>query len=229
MTPHNRAKKQDIAKTVIMPGDPLRAKWIANKFLSKAKLVNNIRGMLAFTGLYKNKKITVMGHGMGIPSIGIYSFELYKFYDVSVIIRAGSCGAYQSDIDLGDVLIAKEASSFSIYPKEIGLNLKNNILEASPKLIRTASLTAEELNIKNRICRIFSSDSFYNQYSLKENIKRSGNASAVEMEAFGLYANALKLKKQALAILTCCDSLVTKEEMSAKEREPTFTDMVRLA
>jgi purine-nucleoside phosphorylase len=228
MTPHNKAKKEDVAKTVIMPGDPLRAKWISENFMENPKLINDVRGMFAYTGKYKDKDVTVMAHGMGIPSIGIYSYELYHFYDVNSIIRIGSAGALSKDINVGDVIITKDVTSFSNYAEDLGIDVQNRTLAGTQELTDLAIETARELNINAEICRVFCSDSFYNKYSLEESIKRSQNAKAVEMEGFALFANALHLKKKALMLLTCSDSLVTGESMNADERQTKFANMVKL-
>ncbi len=135
MTPHNSAKKEQIAKVVLMPGDPLRAKYIAENFLENYECVNEVRGMLAYTGFYNGKRITVMAHGMGIPSIGIYSYELFKFYDVDVIIRIGSCGAYLHETNLGDIIVASEVVSPSTYAQCLGVEVKNKRLNATPELV----------------------------------------------------------------------------------------------
>ena len=147
MTPHISAKKDDIAKVVIMPGDPLRAKWIAENFLKEIVEVNSVRGMLAYTGTYNGKKITVMGHGMGIPSIGIYSFELFKFYDVDLIIRVGSAGTYVRDINLGDVLIVENAYSDSTYAEIIGVDVKNKMIPGNNEMVNLAFETSKENGI----------------------------------------------------------------------------------
>jgi purine-nucleoside phosphorylase len=231
MTPHNKAKKDDVAPVVIMCGDPLRAKWIAENSLQDAKLINDVRGMLGFTGVYGNKRITVMGHGMGIPSMGIYSYELFNFYDVETIIRVGSAGSYIKEINVGDVVIAKDAASYSTYASEIGLETSEglNILPATAELVDLAQAEAKLSARSVGLCRAYSSDAFYNKYTLEENIKRSGNSSVVEMEAFALYANAIKLNKKSLTLLTCSDSFITHEELSANDRQTQFTDMVKLA
>lgn len=229
MTPHNKAKKDDIAKTVVMPGDPMRAKWISETFLENARLVNDVRGILAFTGTYKGKPLTVMAHGMGIPSIGIYTYELYKFYDVDTIIRIGSAGSYTNKISVGDVIITEETVSFSDYAKDIGVDVKGNVLSGTKELIDKAVATARESGINARLCRVFTSDVFYNKYSLQENIERSDGCDVVEMEGFALFANALFFKKKALMLLTCSDSIVTGEEMNAADRQTKFESMVKLA
>lgn len=229
MTPHNKAKKDDIAPVVIMPGDPLRAKWIAETRLENPRLVNDVRGMLAFTGTYKNMPLTVMAHGMGVPSIGIYTWELFKFYDVKTIIRIGSAGSYSKEIHVGEVIIAEDVSSFSTFAEDVGVSAPGGILGATPALVSLAQETASTLKLKAHTCRVFCSDTFYSKYTLEENIRRSQDAKAVEMEGFALYANAKALNKQALVLLTCSDSLVTGEEMSADERQTRFGDMVGLS
>lgn len=229
MTPHNEAKKSDIAKIVLMPGDPLRAEWIAKTYLTKPKLVNKVRGMYAYTGIYKNKRITVMGHGMGIPSIGIYSYELFKFYDVDYIIRVGSTGGYKKDIQVGDVIISKSAFSESNYAIDVGLKTHSKTLYPSKCLFDLAVAKANELGIRHHLSQVFSEDVFYNKYTLLQNVKRSHNSDCVEMEAFALYANADLLHKQALVLLTCSDSFVSHKSMSPEQRQKSFKSMVELA
>lgn len=227
-TPHNEAKKNDIAKIVLMPGDPLRAKMAAETFLKNPKLVNQVRGMYAYTGTYKGKKITIMAHGMGIPSIGIYSYELFKFYDVDYIIRIGTAGGYKG-IEVGDVIISNAAYSYSTYAKDIGIKNAPKKLLPSKKLLNTAVKTADEMKLKYHVGQIASEDAFYNAYSVKEAIKRNHNSIAVEMEAYALYANAQYLKKNALTILTCSDSFFSKKQMSSKERQESTKTMIKLA
>ncbi|MGL4616723.1 MAG: purine-nucleoside phosphorylase [Mycoplasmoidaceae bacterium] len=228
MTPHINSKKNDIAKIVIMPGDPLRAKWIAENFLKDVVNVNSVRGMLAFTGTYNNKKITVMGHGMGIPSIGIYSYELFKFYDVDLIIRVGSAGTYVRDINLGDVLIVNNAYSDSSYAEILGLDIKNKIIPANKEMVDLAFETSKKNGVKVKKINCHSSDVFYSSLSCEEWLKKS-NSEVVEMEAFGLFANSIILNKKALCLLTCSDSLVTDEAMPAEERQIGFSKMVKLS
>lgn len=228
-TPHNEAKKSDIAKIVLMPGDPLRAKKAAETYLKNYKLVNKLRGMYAYTGTYKNKKITIMAHGMGMPSIGIYSYELFNFYDVKYIIRFGTAGSYTKNIKVGDLIISNAAFSESSYAKDIGIKNPGKILKPSPVILKKAVECAKKMKLKYHLCQIASEDAFYNAYPLKEKIKRSMNSKAVEMEAYALYANAIKFKKDALTILTCSDSLVTGEQMSAIKRQESTTAMIELA
>lgn len=231
MTPHIVAKKDEIAKVVIMPGDPLRAKFIAENFLDDFKLVNDVRGMLAFTGMYKGKQITVMGHGMGIPSIGIYSYELFKFYDVEAIIRVGSCGSYLKEMNLGDVVVVEQAISDSTYAFNLGIDVNSKILDCDKQLLQEIDKILNDKKIRHYKGLVFSSDAFYgerNSNGIDELIKQN-KILAVEMEAFALYANALKLNKKALALLTVSDSLVNNAAMSADERRTSFKAMIESA
>lgn len=232
MTPHINAKKNEIAKTVLMPGDPLRAKFIAENYLSDYKLVNEIRGMLAYTGKYKGIDVTVMGHGMGNPSVGIYSYELYKFYDVQNIIRIGSCGAYKKEIKLKEIILADQAFSKTSYAYEIGLDVKNETLACSNHLLKKAQEVAQNLNLEVRTGLVVSSEAFYGsgQYVdiLNEKIANEGLLAA-EMEAFALYANANLLNKNALCILSVSDSIVNHEDLSADERRTSFKKMMELS
>lgn len=229
MSTHIDAKKSDIAKIVLMPGDPLRAKWIAENFLKKVKLVNQVRGMYAFTGYYKDKRVTVMGHGMGIPSIGIYSHELFTFFDVKYIIRVGSAGSIDKNIDIGDTFIAAEAFSESHYAEEIGVKVKNKVLKPSKILLDALVKAAKKNKIPYHMGRVNSEDAFYSKYNVAQLKKITGNAQMLEMEAFGLYANAIRSKKEAITILTCSDSLINHKALSPIERQTTFKNMVTIA
>jgi purine-nucleoside phosphorylase len=228
-TPHISADLQDIAKVVLMPGDPLRAKFIAETYLKDAKLVNTIRNMLAYTGTYKGKKVTVMGSGMGMPSIGIYSYELFTKYDVDKIIRIGSCGAYDPSLKLFDVILAEDAYSESSYAKTMGVSSRK-VLKAHASLNNKIKKTALKLDKKMIVARIHSSDVFYRlaHESYKEIFKKYQTV-AVEMESFALFANAKACKKQAACLLTVSDSLVTHAETTALEREKAFTNMMEIA
>ncbi len=229
-TPHIEAKKEDIAKIVLMPGDPLRAKLFADTYLENIKQINNVRGMLGFTGTLDGKEVTVMGHGMGLDSIGIYSYELYKFYNVDVIIRFGSCGAYKEDINLWDLIIADKAYTKSNYG--IGFGFNQDILEADPKLVSYAQEAANELETNKKIISttINSSMWFYKSEDSIDSIEEmvSRDILAVEMEAYALYAIAKKLGKQALVVLTVSDNIVTQQETTPLERQTGFTDMFNL-
>ena len=228
MTPHIKAKKTDFAKVVLMPGDPLRAKWIAENFLEDAQQINDIRGMLAFTGKYKGKKVSIMGHGMGIPSIGIYSYELFKFFNVETIIRIGSAGAYKREVQVGSVALVKEAISESTFADLLNVKTDNNVLYPSKEINEVIQNTAKELSINLLNPRIHSSDIFYGVRSVDQIVEKT-NADLVEMESFALFANAKLLNKKAACLLTCSDSLVTHEAMSAEDRQTKFVDMVKLA
>lgn len=226
MTVHNEAKLEDIAKTVLMPGDPLRAKMIAESYLDDYKLVNNVRGMLAYTGFYKGKRITVMASGMGIPSMGIYSYELYKFYDVDNIIRIGTCGSLVKDLNLYDIVVACESYSESTYGVCYGDT--SEIMSGSEYLITKASEEAIKLNKKITKVRANTSDTFYAESDIDDLVNNKG-CSVIEMETFGLYFNAKLLNKNAIALFTVSDNLITKEETTSAERQNAFTDMIELA
>ena len=229
MTAHNRARKGEIEKVVLMPGDPLRAKWIAENFLKDYKLVNDIRGMLAYTGTYNDKPISVMGHGMGIPSIGIYSWELYEFYDVDLIIRIGSAGSYSKDINVADLMTVKEAYSDSTYANKLGLKPNEKVLSGDSHYYELAVNYAAKNNINLKQIRVHSSDVFYGSSKNLEQLVSETKAQAVEMESFGLFANALKLNKKAITFLTCSDSLVTHEAMPSEDRQTKFNAMINLS
>jgi len=227
-TPHIKAQKGDFASTVLMPGDPLRAKYIAKNFLNEAKLVNEVRGMFAFTGIYQGKKISVMGHGMGIASCSIYTYELFKFFDVENIIRIGSCGSLNQDLNLRDIVIALGASTDS---KVNRTRFADNDFSAiaSYKLLEKAVSFVKDLNKKYAVGNVFSADLFYNpKKDYIENLIKM-NILAVEMELAGIYGIAAELKKQALGILTVSDHIIKQQETSPEERENTFNDMVDLA
>lgn len=229
-TPHIEVTDKDlIAKTVLMPGDPLRAKFIAEKFLTDVVQVNGVRNMLAFTGKYKNKKVTVMGSGMGMASIGIYSYELYAFYGVESIIRVGSAGAYTDKLKLYDVVLAKDAWSESSYAKTMGVTNRKT-LSANKPLNNRLIKSAGKLDIKLHLETIHSSDVFYRVNSDEyKDIYEKHNAVAVEMESFALFANAKQLGKKAACLLTISDSLVTKEATTSQERQEAFEEMILIA
>ncbi len=228
-TPHIECQPGDIASTVLMPGDPLRAKYIAETFLQDVKQVNGVRGMLAYTGTYQGRRISVMGSGMGMPSIGIYSFELYSFYGVERIIRIGSCGAYSADLNLYDVIIADEAWSESSFASTQGVS-DADTLSATPALVAELEAHAKGLGIDYVKARIHSSDVFYRQnFDDYKRIRDEHGCQAVEMEAFALFANAMATGKQAACVITVSDSLVTHEVTTSAERENAFTNMMKIA
>ena len=228
MTPHNCAKKEDIANIVIMPGDPKRAKFITENYLEDYKLVNDVRGMLAYTGFYKGKRITVMASGMGMPSIGIYSYELFKFYDVDVIIRVGSMGAYDESLDLYDVVLASESYSESSFAK-VQNGVEDKILLSDKELNEKILETAKENNIKVHLGRVNSTDVFYGENSDIDHLNKTLGCLGVEMETFALFHNANVLNKKATAILTVSDHIRTGKETTAEERETAFRTMMELA
>lgn len=228
MTPHIEAKEGEIAKTVIMPGDPLRAKHIAEKFLKDAKLVNTVRNMLAYTGTYNGKEVTVMSSGMGMPSIGIYSYELYKFYDVENIIRVGSAGSYTKDLNLYDIVLVNGCYSESSFAKSQN-GCEDNILYANDTLNFYIKQAAEENNIHITLANVHSSDVFYKENDNYEELYKKYGCMCVEMESFALFHNAKVLNKKAACILTISDNLVTQEKTTPQERQNSFDKMIELA
>jgi purine-nucleoside phosphorylase len=228
-TPHIQATNDQIAKTVLMPGDPLRAKFIADTYLSDVIQFNTVRNMFGFTGTYKGHKISVKGSGMGMPSIGIYSYELFKFYDVDRIVRIGSCGAYDKDLKLYDVLLADSAWSESTYAKTQNGD-DADVMLPSPMLNERILSVAHELGIPVTTGRIHSSDVFYRErFDEFESIRDNHGCIAVEMESFALFHNANVTGKHAACLLTVSDNLVTREETSADERQSAFTKMMDIA
>ncbi len=227
-TPHNEAKKEDIAKTVLMPGDPLRAKWIAETYLKDAVCVNTVRNMLAYTGTYEGVRLTVMGAGMGMPSMGIYSYELYHHYDVDRIIRIGSAGAICDEVKVRDVVLAIGACTNSSYASQFGLH-GTVAPVASYSLLRMGEEAAKEAGIPLKVGMVLSSDTFYDD-NMENTIAWSKmGVLAVEMEVAALYLNAARAKKEAAAFLTISDSLLGGEVLSAKDRQEGFFKMVELA
>ncbi len=227
-TPHNAATPDMIAKTVLMPGDPLRAKFIAENFLTDAVCVNTVRNMLAYTGDYEGRRVTVMGGGMGMPSVGIYTYELFNFYGVEKIIRIGSAGPLNPRAGLRDVVIGVGASTDSNYAHQYGLPGTFAPI-ADFDLARAAAEAGERLGIKTVAGNILSSDVFYSDD--KESLKKWQKMGilAVEMEAAALYMNAARAGKRALCLLTISDSPDSGEALSAEERQNSFTDMMKLA
>ena len=228
-TPHIDSQAGAFAATVLMPGDPQRAKFIADNFLQDVVQVNSVRGMLGYTGTYNGRAISVMGSGMGMASIGIYSYELFSSYNVERIIRIGSCGSYTADLNLYDVIIAEDAWSESTFALTQGVS-EADTLEASPVLVAELESHAKALQIDYTKGRIHSSDVFYRQnFDDYQTIRDQHGCQAVEMEAFALFANAQATNKQAACVLTVSDSLVTHEATTAAEREQAFTNMMKIA
>lgn len=227
MTPHNNAKLEDIAKTVLMPGDPLRAKYIAEKYLTDVKLVNEVRNIYAYTGFYNGKKVTVMASGMGMPSIGIYSYELFKTYDVDNIIRVGTCGSYTGDIPLYSMVLVDSCYSDSTYAK-VQNGCTDEILKPSMEINNKIKECAQNNNIKLNEGLIYSSDVFYKENDNYKELVEKYNCLGVEMESFALFHNANVLNKNAACILTVSDNFITKERASAEERQSSFDGMIKL-
>ncbi len=228
-TPHiNLINGETFAETVLMPGDPLRAKMIAETFLENAVAVNNVRGIHGYTGEYKGHRISVMGSGMGMPSIGIYSYELFNFFGVKNIIRVGSAGGLAPDVKLRDIVAGIGANTNSNFASQFGVN-GSVAPVCSFELLRTAKTVADEMGISFKIGNLYSSDVFYDadENSLKK--WADVGSLAVEMEAAALYLTAMKAGKRALAICTVSDLPFTGEGCSAEERQNTFTDMMKIA
>ncbi|MFA6647688.1 MAG: purine-nucleoside phosphorylase [Candidatus Izemoplasmatales bacterium] len=228
-TPHINAEKHEIAKVVLMPGDPLRAKYIADTFLTDVKQFNSVRNMFGYTGLYNGRRISVMGSGMGMPSIGIYSYELFKFYDVDTIIRIGSCGAYTKTLKLYDTILVTEAFSESSFAFAQG-KCKEDTLPASKTVNEKLEAISKELDIPVVKGKIHSSDVFYRQFP-EEILKLAQEKEllGVEMESFALFHNANVTNKNAACLLTVSDSLVTSESTTPEERQTAFTNMMKIA
>lgn len=227
-TPHIGAREGEIADRVIMAGDPLRAKFMAERFLENPVQYNAVRGMLGFTGTYKGKRVSVQGHGMGMPSIGIYSYELFNFYGVKRIIRTGSAGSINAGVKMGDVVIGMGSCTDSNYASQYGL-LGTFAPIADFGLVRAAVEKAEELGVRYKVGNILASDFFYGDDADSWKQWQKMGVLAVEMEAAALYMNAARCGGEALCICTISDSLVTGEACSAEERQTSFTNMMDIA
>lgn len=226
-TPHIGAQYGEIAKTVIMAGDPLRAKLMAERFLENPRQFNSVRNMFGYTGMYKGKEISVMGHGMGIPSIGIYTYELFNFYDVDTIIRVGSCGARQMNVHLGDLVIALGSCTDSNYAEQYDLPGHYAPI-ADFQLARKAADACEKFGYTYHVGNVFSADIFYCENPRKGNWTKMG-VLADEMEAPALYMNAARAGKRALCICTVSDHILTGEATTAEQRQNSFTNMMDVA
>ena len=226
-TPHNSAEKGDIAKTVLMPGDPLRAKFIAENYLENPVCYNQVRGMLGYTGTYRGVRISVHGSGMGMPSMGIYSHELFNEYDVDNIIRIGTAGALSDNVNLRDIVIAMSASTNSNYANQYGLS-GTYAPTASYKLLSEAVNFSESLNLNYHVGNVLSSDTFYDESGSLSEWKKMG-VLAVEMETASLYMNAVRSGKNALCILTVSDCPFRNLSTTAEERQTSFRDMMEVA
>ena len=232
MTPHINAKEEDIAKIVLAPGDPLRAKYIAENFLENYRLVNTVRNILAYTGTYKGKEITVFSTGMGMPSMGIYCYELYKFYNVETIIRIGSCGAYSADLNIFDTILVDKSYTEGNFAKALNNN-DCHIIKASEDINSIIKETAHEKNIKLIEGNVLCSECF--DYYIEDinvllnRLPTEFNITAAEMESFALFYTAKYLNKKASCLLTVVDSHYKKQEISSEEREKSLNDMIVLA
>lgn len=228
MTPHNKAEKGAIAKTVLMPGDPLRAKYIADTYLSDVTCFNEVRNMFGFTGMYEGKKVSVMGSGMGMPSMGIYSYELFNMYDVDNIIRIGSAGAYNDDLKLGDIVFGMGASTDSNFGSMYQLPGTFAPI-ADFELLLSAYNESLSLGIKPVVGNIVASDIFYNDNPNYNDAWKKMGVLCVDMESAALYMNAARAGKKALTILTISDHIYKDEHMSADERQTSFNNMMKVA
>lgn len=226
-TAHIKLENETFAKTVIMPGDPLRSKMIAETLLTDAVLINNVRGIQGYTGYYKGKKVSVMASGMGNPTMGIYSYELFKFFGVEKIIRVGSIGAMREDIPIKSLILTEKTFTNTNY-NNFYTNNGENYIAGSHKLLSDAKNLADQLGMKYRIGDTLCSDTFYSDEDEVAKARRH-NLLGVEMESAALYINAEKLGKDALTICTVSNNLITKEETTADERQNSFVDMIKLA
>ena len=227
-TPHNGAKQGEIAQTVLMPGDPLRAKFIAETYLENPKCFNTVRNMLGYTGIYKGRKLSVMGHGMGVPSAGLYAHELYNFYGVDTIIRIGSAGGIGDDVKVRDVVIALGASTNSHFADQYRFP-GQLCATADFRLLRDAVETAEAMGVRADVGQVFTADQFYNDNPDAGAMYRKFGILALEMETAGLYWTAQRLGKRALSLLTISDHIFTGESLSAQERQDSFHEMMEIA
>lgn len=232
MTPHNEANKNDIAKIVIMPGDPLRAKYIAENFLTDYRLVNKVRAMYAYTGKYKGKEITIMGHGMGMPSAGIYTYELYRHYDVDSIIRIGSCGAYVPSLNLFDVILADQVYTESNYALTMN-NEDCHLIHSDSSLNSTIEQTAKKLHLDlikgNTACTDFVDFYMADQKTFLARLPKDLNIIAAEMEAFAIFYNAKILNKKAACLMSVVDSEFKDEVVTAEDRQLGLNKMIQIA
>ena len=230
MTPHNNAPDGAFAKTVLMPGDPLRAQFIAQKFLENPQLVTSVRNVYGYTGTFEGLPVSVMASGMGMPSIGIYSHELYEFYGVENIIRIGSAGSYNSKLKVHDVVLASSVYSASSYAK-VHNNVDEQEMFPSPEINKVILEKSKELGIKCKLAKVYSSDVFYGgpeAISWKD-VRKANGVDCVEMESFALFHNANVLGKRAACLLTISDSLVDNTAISAEDRQNSFINMMNLA
>lgn len=226
-TPHNKGLKEDYSNVMIMPGDPMRAKYIAEEFLENARLVNNIRGVQGFTGFWKNRRISVMSSGVGIPSISVYAYEMFNFYETDVIIRTGTAGSIKENVKVGDVLFAETAYTNSNFLKNFTLP-EDYVPKSDPELLKTACQIAEEKKVFYHVGRVLTEEIYYSQEEgIVEKWAERG-VDAFEMEAAALYANADQAGKKAMALFTVSNSILTGEEMDPAVRERALNDMIEI-
>ena len=232
MTPHNEAKKEDISNIVIMPGDPLRAKYIAENFLKDYKLVNTIRNMYAYTGLYKGKRITVMASGMGMPSMGIYCYELYKFYDVDTIIRIGSCGTFSKDIKIFDTILVEKSYTEGNFALAMN-NEITHIANSNSEILNKIEGISKNINIPiikgNILCNEYFDPYMEDIQKLFDRLPKELNLLGSEMESFALFYTAHVLNKKAACLLTVVDSMFENQSISTEERQTSLNNMIKLA
>lgn len=227
-TPHINATPEDFAKTVLMPGDPLRSKFIAENFLTDAKLINNVRGIQGYTGTYKDHRVTVMASGMGIPSIGIYTYELYNFFGVENIMRIGSAGSINMDVKVRDIVMAMGASTNSDFAKQFSLPGTYAPIASYP-MMKTAIAEAEKIGANYHVGNVLSSDTFYDDRADANEKWAKMGVLCIEMETAALYMNAARAGKNALGIFTISDHILTGESLSAELRQNSFTEMMEVA
>ncbi|TPE57736.1 purine-nucleoside phosphorylase [[Mycoplasma] falconis] len=230
MTPHINAKDGAFAKLVLMPGDPLRAKFIADNFLENVELVSNVRNVFMYTGYYQGNKVSICASGMGVPSIGIYSYELFSEYGVEAIVRIGTAGSFREDIKNFEMVLAESAYSQNTpFRANLILGDNNPVAHPDKNLNELIKNNAKELNMKVHEERILTEDAFYSAIPMEERVKMSGGAVCVEMEAYALFTVAEKLGKKAATLLTISDNLVTKEFTTSEQRQTAFKEMMKLA
>lgn len=227
-TPHINATPDDFAKTVLMPGDPLRSKFIAENFLTDAKLINNVRGIQGYTGTYEGTRVTVMASGMGMPSIGIYSYELFNFFGVENIMRIGSAGSIHNDVNVRNIIMAMGASTNSAYAEQFGCRGTFAPI-ADYTMLKTAIQMADEVGATYHVGNVLSSDTFYDDQADANDYWIKMGVLGIEMETAALYMNAARAGKRALGIFTVSDHILKGEALSAEERQNSFTEMMEIA
>ena len=227
MSTHIEAKKEDVSNKVLMSGDPLRIKYIAENYLDNYKEINNVRGMLGYTGFYKGERITIMSHGMGIPSAGIYTYELYNDYDVDYILRLGTAGSYDDNYNVNDIILVNESYSDSVYALNLD-NYKDSIVNSSEKINKKIEELSNKEGIILKKARVYSTDNFYTKEDVSNKMTNEKGCSLVEMETFAIFNNARLFNKDASALLTVSNSFITNDELTKEERERKLNVMIEL-